>query len=135
MSWRQTRAIEAPPFAAIANRPDFDANRVAFFLLDPHPKRSNMSSDDIRTGPTSPDCVGPRQPDFIYDRDTRALRYRDQPQSLAYPSFDSEPGTWHRVRGSSTASIMEYSSEGRSIVASTLILTLKSPIFRPPGPH
>src|SRR3954471_6683321 len=36
-------AIEAPPFAAIANRPDFDANRVAFFLLDPHPKMPNMS--------------------------------------------------------------------------------------------
>jgi len=34
---------EAPPFASIANRPDFDTNRLAFFLLDPHPKMPNMS--------------------------------------------------------------------------------------------
>jgi mono/diheme cytochrome c family protein len=33
---------EAPPFAAVAKRPDFDAARVAFFLLDPHPKMPNM---------------------------------------------------------------------------------------------
>jgi mono/diheme cytochrome c family protein len=34
---------EAPPFAAIAKRPDFDASRLANFLLDPHPKMPNMS--------------------------------------------------------------------------------------------
>jgi mono/diheme cytochrome c family protein len=34
---------EAPPFATIARRPDFDANRLAFFLLEPHPKMPNMS--------------------------------------------------------------------------------------------
>ena len=39
---RQTTA-EAPPFATIARRPDFDANRVATFLLNPHPKMPNMS--------------------------------------------------------------------------------------------
>jgi mono/diheme cytochrome c family protein len=33
---------EAPPFASIANRPDFDVNRLAFFLLDPHPKMPDM---------------------------------------------------------------------------------------------
>ena len=33
---------EAPPFATIANRPDFDAAKIAFFLLDPHPKMPNM---------------------------------------------------------------------------------------------
>ena len=33
---------EAPPFATIANKPDFDAAKVAFFLLDPHPKMPNM---------------------------------------------------------------------------------------------
>jgi mono/diheme cytochrome c family protein len=38
---RQT-AAEAPPFATIANQKDFDAARVAFFLLDPHPKMPNM---------------------------------------------------------------------------------------------
>src|SRR5262245_31984367 len=34
---------EAPPFAVIAKRPDFDANKLANFLLDPHPKMPNMS--------------------------------------------------------------------------------------------
>src|SRR5262245_56180303 len=34
---------EAPPFAAVAKRRDFDANRLANFLLDPHPKMPNMS--------------------------------------------------------------------------------------------
>ena len=33
---------EAPPFATIANRSDFDAAKVALFLLDPHPKMPNM---------------------------------------------------------------------------------------------
>jgi len=34
--------IEAPPFATIAQRSDFDAARLARFLLDPHPKMPNM---------------------------------------------------------------------------------------------
>lgn len=34
---------EAPPFASIASRTDFDTNRLAFFLLEPHPKMPNMS--------------------------------------------------------------------------------------------
>jgi len=34
---------EAPPFATIARRPDFDAAKVAFFLLDPHPKMPSMA--------------------------------------------------------------------------------------------
>lgn len=33
----------APPFAAIAARPEFDAAKVALFLLDPHPKMPDMS--------------------------------------------------------------------------------------------
>jgi mono/diheme cytochrome c family protein len=33
---------EAPPFATIASKPDFDAAKLAFFLLDPHPKMPNM---------------------------------------------------------------------------------------------
>jgi mono/diheme cytochrome c family protein len=33
---------EAPPFATIATRPDFDAAKIAFFLLNPHPKMPNM---------------------------------------------------------------------------------------------
>src|SRR5262252_1725838 len=34
---------EAPPFAVIAKRTDFEATRLTNFLLDPHPKMPNMS--------------------------------------------------------------------------------------------
>ena len=33
----------AAPFSAIARRPDFDAARLAYFLLEPHPKMPSMS--------------------------------------------------------------------------------------------
>jgi mono/diheme cytochrome c family protein len=40
----QPRATtEAPTFASIAQRPGFDAEKLAFFLLEPHPKMPNMS--------------------------------------------------------------------------------------------
>jgi mono/diheme cytochrome c family protein len=41
----QRRAVtdQAPPFAAIAKRPDFDVTKVTTFLLDPHPKMPDMS--------------------------------------------------------------------------------------------
>jgi len=41
---------EAPPFASVASRPDFDTNRLAFFLLDPHPKMPNMSLTRTEAG-------------------------------------------------------------------------------------
>jgi len=34
---------EAPTFASIGQRPDFDAGKLALFLLEPHPKMPNMS--------------------------------------------------------------------------------------------
>lgn len=34
---------EAPPFAVIAGSPQFNASRLAFFLLDPHPKMPDMA--------------------------------------------------------------------------------------------
>ena len=34
---------EAPPFATVARRPDFDAGKLALFLLAPHPKMPDMS--------------------------------------------------------------------------------------------
>jgi mono/diheme cytochrome c family protein len=46
---RQT-TTEAPPFATIAGRPNFDEKRVAAFLLDPHPKMPNMSLTTIEAG-------------------------------------------------------------------------------------
>ena len=33
---------EAPPFATIAKKPDFNARQLAFFLLNPHPKMPDM---------------------------------------------------------------------------------------------
>jgi cytochrome c553 len=33
----------APSFASIASRPGFNEDRLAFFLLEPHPKMANMA--------------------------------------------------------------------------------------------
>jgi mono/diheme cytochrome c family protein len=41
-SQRQASA-DAAPFASIARMPEFSAHKLAFFLLDPHPKMPNMS--------------------------------------------------------------------------------------------
>ena len=38
----QMQSSSAPPFSSIAKRPDFNAAKIAFFLLDPHPKMPNM---------------------------------------------------------------------------------------------
>lgn len=33
---------EAPPFSAVAHKPDFNASAVALFLLSPHPRMPDM---------------------------------------------------------------------------------------------
>jgi mono/diheme cytochrome c family protein len=39
----QTQAsTDAPPFAVVARKSDFTPEKVAFFLLDPHPKMPNF---------------------------------------------------------------------------------------------
>jgi mono/diheme cytochrome c family protein len=39
----QTQASpDVPSFASVARRPDFSPERLAFFLLDPHPKMPNF---------------------------------------------------------------------------------------------
>lgn len=38
----QRQGTEAPPFEAIAKKSDVDEGRLAFFLMDPHPKMPNM---------------------------------------------------------------------------------------------
>ena len=49
----QTRAsADVPPIPAIARSPNFDAKRLAYFLLDPHPKMpelplSRAAAEDI----------------------------------------------------------------------------------------
>ena len=37
-SGQKQASADVPSFAAIANKPDFSAEKLAFFLLDPHPK-------------------------------------------------------------------------------------------------
>jgi mono/diheme cytochrome c family protein len=39
---RQVTTDQTPPFASIAKTPDFDAGKIALFLLDPHPKMPDM---------------------------------------------------------------------------------------------
>lgn len=47
----QTQAAsEAPPFPQIARLPNFDATRLAFFLLNPHPKMPDMSLTRAEAG-------------------------------------------------------------------------------------
>jgi mono/diheme cytochrome c family protein len=36
-------STDVPGFATIARTPGFDRNKMAFFLLDPHPKMPSMS--------------------------------------------------------------------------------------------
>jgi len=40
---QQRGSTEAPPFSAIADKPSFDAGKLALFLLEPHPKMPNMN--------------------------------------------------------------------------------------------
>jgi mono/diheme cytochrome c family protein len=40
---QSTATDQVPSFASIAKMPDFTAAKIAFFLLDPHPKMPNMS--------------------------------------------------------------------------------------------
>jgi len=49
---QQRASADVPPFATIAARPDFSTDRLARFLLDPHPKMpdlplSRTAADDI----------------------------------------------------------------------------------------
>ena len=39
---QKAATTEAPPFAAVAKRPDFEPAKISRFLLDPHPKMPNM---------------------------------------------------------------------------------------------
>lgn len=47
---QQRSGADAAPFDEIAKQPDFDANRLAFFLLEPHPKMPSMSLSRIEAG-------------------------------------------------------------------------------------
>jgi mono/diheme cytochrome c family protein len=47
---RRPATDQAPPFASIARKPGFDAARIALFLLDPHPKMTDMSLTRVEAG-------------------------------------------------------------------------------------
>jgi len=40
---QQRASTEAPPFATIARLPGFSPQKLAFFLLEPHPKMPSMA--------------------------------------------------------------------------------------------
>jgi len=40
---QQRGTAQAPPFSAVANQPDFNEGRLAFFLLTPHPRMPDMN--------------------------------------------------------------------------------------------
>jgi mono/diheme cytochrome c family protein len=40
---RRMASDQAPTFSAIARRPGLDAGKIAFFLLNPHPKMPDMA--------------------------------------------------------------------------------------------
>jgi mono/diheme cytochrome c family protein len=40
---QQQGTTQAPPFSAIASRPDFNDRTVAYFLLTPHPRMPDMN--------------------------------------------------------------------------------------------
>ena len=40
---QQRASADAPPFSAIGQGPDFSAEALAFFLMEPHPKMPSMS--------------------------------------------------------------------------------------------
>ena len=40
---QKTASADAPPFASIAHKSGFNAEKLVFFLLEPHPKMPSMS--------------------------------------------------------------------------------------------
>ena len=59
---QHSATTDAPPFATVAKMPNFDEARVAFFLLDPHPKMPNMqlTRDDAADLAAYIATLGPR---------------------------------------------------------------------------
>lgn len=43
-------SADVPSFASIARKPDFSQERLAFFLLDPHPKMPNFPLSRTEAG-------------------------------------------------------------------------------------
>jgi len=43
-------SADVPSFASVARKPDFSPERLAFFLLDPHPKMPNFPLSRAEAG-------------------------------------------------------------------------------------
>lgn len=43
-------SVDVPSFASVARKPDFSPERLAFFLLDPHPKMPNFPLSRTEAG-------------------------------------------------------------------------------------
>jgi mono/diheme cytochrome c family protein len=52
----------APSFASIAERPNFNEEKLAFFLLDPHPKMPNMALSRIEAANLSAFVAAQKRP-------------------------------------------------------------------------
>lgn len=61
-SEQKNATTDAPPFASVARRPDFNESKLAFFLLDPHPKMPDMqlTRDDATDLAAYIASLGPR---------------------------------------------------------------------------
>ena len=49
-SEQKQASTDAPPFAVIARKSDFTPEKIAFFLLDPHPKMPNFPLSRTEAG-------------------------------------------------------------------------------------
>jgi len=47
---QQRASTQAPPFSAIAKKPDFNEGKLAYFLLNPHPKMPDMNLSRSEAG-------------------------------------------------------------------------------------
>ena len=61
---QKSATTDAPPFVSVARRPDFNESKLAFFLLDPHPKMPDMqlTRDDATDLAAYIASLGPRAP-------------------------------------------------------------------------
>jgi len=82
---QSSATTDAPPFAFIAKKPDFDEAKVAFFLLDPHPKMPNMqlTRDDATDLAAYIATLGPRRAPPQENPPIRSRRAESSPQPAA----------------------------------------------------
>ena len=85
----QKQAIaDVPSFAAVSRQPDFSAEKLAFFLLDPHPKMPNFPLTRIEAGDIAAYIASQR----IADRDGLTGHHAsDRNQARRAIAFPADP--------------------------------------------